>query len=106
MNTIASSRKYRTMISRLAVAVGCGLLAVRTLTADVVGWWGFEGTPGNQAGIGTVFPNRIDAARLPAEVYARYDGAASTDHQPVFSDPIFGPYAMWYNFNIRLETVF
>ncbi len=77
-----------------AIVIGFSLLVARPLAAEVVGWWGFEGTPGSQAGIGTVFPNRIDAARLPAEVYARYDGAASTDHQPVFSDPIFGPYAM------------
>ena len=63
-------------------------------SAEIVGWWGFEGDPGQTAGIGTVFPNRVDALRLPAEVYARYDGAASTDYQPVFDDPIFGPHRM------------
>ena len=63
-------------------------------SAEIVGWWGFEGVPGQTAGIGTVFPNRVDASRLPAEVYARYDGAASTDYQPVFDDSIFGPYSM------------
>lgn len=93
MNTIASRRRYQTIISRLAIAVGC-LLSARSLTAEVVGWWGFEGTPGKQASIGSVFTNRIDASRLPAEVYARYASAASTEHQPDFSESPFGPYGV------------
>jgi len=64
------------------------------VSAQPVGWWGFEGIPGQTAGIGTVFSNRVDASQLPAEVYARYSGTASTDYQPVFDDSIFGPYAM------------
>ena len=66
-----------------------------TASAQTVGWWGFEGTPGQTAEIGTIFPNRVNSSLLPAEVYARYDGAASTDYQPVFDDPIFEePYGM------------
>ena len=74
-----------------AVLVGS---MVERASANTVGWWGFEGIPGQTAGIGTVFSNRVDASWLPAEVYARYSGTASTDYQPAFDDSIFGPYGM------------
>ena len=74
-------------------ALVCGIAG--TSSAQTVGWWGFEGVPGQTAGIGTVFPNRVSPSQLPAEVYARYDGTASTDYQPVFDNPIFdGFYCM------------
>ena len=50
-----------------AVLVGS---MVERASANTVGWWGFEGIPGQTAGIGTVFSNRVDASWLPAEVYA------------------------------------
>lgn len=77
----------------LLTALACVIAG--TASAQTVGWWGFEGTPGQTAEIGTIFPNRVNSSLLPAEVYARYDGAASTDYQPVFDDPIFEePYGM------------
>lgn len=70
------------------------VLAIGSLSATTIGWWGFEGTPGQEASIGTIFPNRANPETLPAEVYARYSGSASTDYQPRFIEPIWGPYGV------------
>ena len=83
----------RSVLAFVALVAFAGTIVGR-VSAQTVGWWGFEGTPGRTAGIGTVFSNRVDSSRLPAEVYARYEGAASTDYQPVFADSIFDPYSM------------
>lgn len=85
MVRVASGQNIRRVIVRWAIAICCVVLATRSLTAGTIGWWGFEGKLVQQASIGTVFTNRADATRLPAEVYARYDGSASTDYQPRFS---------------------
>ena len=96
VNSVGDKKAHWPNRSILIFAVILALVggAGGSASANIIGWWGFEGTPGQTAGIGTVFPNRVDASQLPAEVYARYDGAASTDYQPIFDDPIFGPYAM------------
>ena len=86
-STVISTLLNRSVMSFAALWVFAGGVGVRA-SANIIGWWGFEGVPGQTAGIGTVFSNRVDASQLPAEVYARYDGAASTDYQPVFDDPV------------------
>lgn len=84
MGRIASGQNVRRAVVRWAAALSCGVLAGKSLTAGTIGWWGFEGKPGEQVGIGTVFSNRVDDTRLSAEVYARYEGTASSDFQPRF----------------------
>ena len=74
--------------------VSATVLAIGSLSATTIGWWGFEGGPGKTASIGTVFPNRANPGTLPAEVHARYSGSASTDYQPKFTEPIWGPYGV------------
>lgn len=86
--TTLNGKPYAIVLTALACVIA------GTAAAQTVGWWGFEGTPGQTAEIGTIFPNRVNSSLLPAEVYARYDGTASTDYQPVFEDSIFGFYGM------------
>ena len=88
--TATQTVRKRSFLAFVALAAIIGSAGVRA-SANIIGWWGFEGVPGQTAGIGTVFTNRVDASRLPAEVYARYNGTASTDYQPVFENPVFSP---------------
>ena len=54
----------------------------RSISAETsaLGLWLFAGQPNEQFAIGTKFSNRINSDKFPAEVRARYDGAASSEH--------------------------